>query len=94
MIITTTEKAKFLEKKEHKNKNKKEDPRGTGDGNHTNYEGRRKIKSVPYVWDRNQNTRIAQEKTNFRRFSTCSTNVTFMFNVCVKYMRIWIDKYE
>ena len=49
MIITTIENAKFLEKKEHKKKNKKEDWRGTGDSNHTNYEGRRKIKSVPYI---------------------------------------------
>jgi len=49
MIITTIEKAKFLEKKEHKRKIKKEDWRGTRDDNHTNYEGRRKIKSVPYI---------------------------------------------
>jgi hypothetical protein len=49
MKITTIEKAKFLEKKEHKRKNKKGRLEGIGDGNHTNCEGRRKIKSVPYV---------------------------------------------
>jgi hypothetical protein len=50
MIITTIENAKFLEKKEHKRKIKKnEDLRGTRDGNHTNYEGRRKFKSAPYI---------------------------------------------
>jgi hypothetical protein len=53
----------FWRKKEIKRKIKKEDWRGTGDGNHTNYESRRKIKSVPYISDTNQYTCIAKEKT-------------------------------